>query len=85
MPAGVLAEGNLTIDQRRFDGRELGRPQALFAQQLVYRIGAGSSQKHAFRVRPSISVGSTAADKRAQAAGRPGVSIELRGNKAAAF
>ena len=44
VPAGVLAEGDLAVDQRGLLGRELGGAQPLLAQQLVDRPGRDARQ-----------------------------------------
>src|SRR6266540_1166063 len=54
VPSAKLAEGHLTIDERRLHRRKLGRSHVFLAQQLVHRPGAGSRQKHALSVHPCI-------------------------------
>ena len=56
VPAAVLAEGDVAVDQRGFDGRELGGAQVLLAQQPVDRTGAHRRQEHALGVHPSVAL-----------------------------
>src|SRR5262245_11610434 len=56
VPAAVLAESDISVDQRRFDRRELGGAQILLAQEPVNGTGARGGQEHALRIYPPVPV-----------------------------
>jgi len=56
MSATVLAKGNVTVSQSRFNGREINSAQIFFAQQCVHRTGSGSGHEHAFGIHPAIAL-----------------------------
>src|ERR1039457_373268 len=59
----MLAEGHVAVHQRSLDGGELGGPEVLLAQELVYRARAGGGHEHSLGIHPSITVGGAAADE----------------------
>src|ERR1035437_1815351 len=61
--ATMLAERHVAIDQRGLDGRKLGGPHVLLAQQLVDGPGGGRGHEAALSVYPAVAVGGAGADE----------------------
>jgi hypothetical protein len=51
--AGVLAEGDVAIDKRRFDGRKCNCAEIFLAEKRVDRASTGGAEEHAFGVDPT--------------------------------
>src|SRR3954451_8158882 len=52
VPPAMLAEGQLAVDERRFDRGELGGSQVLLAEQPEHRRGGDRGQETASLVHP---------------------------------
>ena len=56
MSAAVLAEGDVAIDERSFDGREFRDAEIFLAKQLVDGAGSHGGLEHALGVHPAVSL-----------------------------
>src|SRR3569832_1546994 len=64
VPAAVLAEGNIPLNQRCFHGWKFGRPQVLLAQQTIHRPRIDGAQEHPLGINPTaLHLLRAAADK----------------------
>ena len=74
MAAAVLAEGDVAVDERSFDGWELGGADAgelaafdgadgLFAEEFVDRAGTDSGEECASCVSPAVALGGASTDE----------------------
>src|SRR5882724_10102246 len=63
MSAAVLANGNVTSDERSLKGRKFGGPQVFLAQELICRSCGSGGHEHALGIDPTVAVGGAGTNK----------------------